>query len=46
MEDSKHISYCYLYDITIDKNTTIQITNIVYTTLRLRNFDTNIKTGK
>ena len=38
MEESKHI--------TTDKNTTVQLNNIVYTTLWLRNLDTNRKTGK
>ena len=38
MEESKHI--------TTDKNTTVQLTNIFHTTLRLRNLDNNRKTGK
>ena len=36
MEESKHI--------TTEKNATAQLTNIVYTTLWLRNLDTNRKT--
>ena len=38
MEESKHS--------TTDKNATVQLTNIVYTTSWLRNLDKNRKTGK
>ena len=38
MEESKHI--------TTDKNVTVQLTNIVYNTLWLRNVDNNINCGK
>ena len=38
MEESKHI--------TTDKNANVQLTNMVYTILWLRNLDTNRKNGK